>query len=69
MQLHNSFIRDTLTMSQTKIMNLTEKEYQTLQEMLEFYKEFQQNLYDNHDEPERLFTSTQRSLFEFFDLM
>ena len=43
----------------------TEKELTTIQNMMEFYKDFQQELY-GYPEPENLFTETQRNLFKQF---
>jgi hypothetical protein len=50
-------------------MELTVKELKTLQDMLQHYREFQEELYQNTDSPELLFTETQRSLFTRFDVV
>lgn len=50
-------------------MELTTKELSTLQDMLQHYREFQEELYQNTDSPETLFTSTQRQLFTKFDVI
>jgi hypothetical protein len=50
-------------------MELTTKELSTLQEMLQHYREFQEELYQNYDNPETLFTETQRKLFTRFDVV
>jgi hypothetical protein len=50
-------------------MNLTDKELSTLQDMLQHYREFQEELYENTDRPETLFTTTQRRLFTRFDVV
>lgn len=50
-------------------MELTDKELSTLQDMLQHYREFQEELYQNHDNPETLFTPTQRQLFTKFDVV
>lgn len=46
---------------------LTEKQLTALQDILCFYKEFQNELY-NYPEEDTLFTKTQRELFEIFDI-
>ena len=46
---------------------LTEKQYLALQEMVDFYKRFQLELYDFPGEG-NLFTKTQQELFFFFDV-
>lgn len=46
---------------------LTEKQLLALQDMMYFYKEFQQELYDYPPE-DTLFTQTQRELFDIFDI-
>jgi hypothetical protein len=50
-------------------LQLADKELRTLQEMLQHYREFQEELYQNHDNPEVLFTETQRKLFTRFDVV
>lgn len=46
---------------------LTEKQLTALQDILYFYKEFQEELY-NYPEPDTLFTKTQRELFDIFNI-
>ena len=46
-------------------MNLTEEQIKELKRMLEFYREFQNELYE-YPEPDTLFTKTQRNLFKQF---
>lgn len=48
-------------------LSLTEEQYQTLADMVDFYRDFQNDLYDS-PEAETLFTKTQRQLFEIFQL-
>lgn len=52
---------------ETKMIEFTEKEFQTVSEILFFYKEFQENLYD-YPEPETLFTATMLKLFDIFEV-
>lgn len=51
----------------TKMIEFNEKEFQTVSEILLFYKEFQENLYD-YPEPETLFTATMLKLFDTFEV-
>jgi len=46
---------------------LTEKQLLALRDMMYFYKEFQQELYEYPPE-DTLFTQTQRELFDIFDI-
>jgi hypothetical protein len=46
---------------------LNEKQLNALRDILYFYKEFQQELYDYPPE-DTLFTQTQRELFDIFDI-
>lgn len=46
---------------------LTEKQLLALQDILSFYKEFQNELYD-YPEEDTLFTKTQLELFGIFDI-
>ena len=46
---------------------LTEKQLLALQDILSFYKEFQNELY-NYPEEDTLFTKTQLELFDIFDI-
>ena len=46
---------------------LTKKQLTALQDILYFYKEFQNELY-NYPSEDSLFTQTQRELFEIFDI-
>jgi hypothetical protein len=46
-------------------VTLTQKEFDSIADMILFYKEFQEELYD-YPSPETLFTETQRKLFTFF---
>jgi len=46
---------------------LTEKQLLALRDIMFFYKEFQQELYNYPDE-DTLFTQTQRELFDIFDI-
>jgi hypothetical protein len=53
-------------------MELTDRERSTLQDMLQAYRELQEELYQDSDwdgRPETLFTPTQRSLFTRFDVV
>ena len=54
-------------------MELTDKEMKTLQDMLQSYREFTEEVYQEHSDwdgtPETLFTSVQRSLFTRFDVV
>ena len=47
---------------------LTDKQLLGLQDMLQHYKEFQEELYD-YPEPDTLFTQTQRELFTLLDIV
>lgn len=46
---------------------LTDKQLTALRDMMYFYKEFQEELYDYPDS-DTLFTQTQRELFTIFDI-
>lgn len=59
----NTMIDQVLTIEEI----LTEKQLLALQDILYFYKEFQQELYDYPAE-NTLFTQTQRELFDIFDI-
>ena len=48
-------------------LKLTENQYQALFDMVDFYRDFQNDLYDS-PAVETLFTETQRELFEIFQL-
>ena len=48
-------------------MNLTESQIKELKNILEFYKDYQNELYE-YPEPDTLFTTTQRELFTLFGL-
>ena len=52
-------------------MELTDKELTALQEMVQSYREFTEEVYREHSDwdgtPETLFTSVQRQLFTRFD--
>ena len=54
-------------------MELTDKELETLQDMLQSYREFTEEVYREHSgwdgTPETLFTPVQRSLFTRFDVV
>ena len=53
-------------------MELTDKELSTLQNMLQEYREFTEELYEDSawdGTPETLFTETQRQLFTKFDVV
>ena len=54
-------------------MELTDKEMKTLQDMLQSYREFTEEVYQEHSDwdgtPETLFTPIQRSLFTRFDVV
>ena len=50
-------------------MDFTDKEWTTLQEILQSYREFEEEKYPDNDDPETLFTSTQRRLFTRFDVI
>jgi hypothetical protein len=45
----------------------TDKQLKALQNILHFYKEFENELY-NYPQEDTLFTKTQRELFEIFDI-
>lgn len=47
---------------------LTEKQLTALQDILYFYKEFENEKY-NYPEPDTLFTQTQRELFHLLDIV
>jgi hypothetical protein len=47
---------------------LTDKQLLGLQDMLQHYKEFQEELY-KYPEPNTLFTQTQFDLFSLFDIL
>ncbi len=47
---------------------LTDKQLLALQDMLQHYKEFQEELY-KYPEPNTLFTQTQLNLFSLFDIL
>ena len=49
-------------------MDYTEQEYKTLQDMLQHYREFQEELYGYPDET-TLFTATQLRLFRRFSVV
>lgn len=46
----------------------TEKQLKSLQDMMQHYKEFQEELY-NYPSPETLFTQTQRELFKMLEIV
>jgi hypothetical protein len=46
---------------------LTDKQLTALRDMMYFYKEFQEELY-NYPDSDTLFTQTQRELFTIFDI-
>jgi len=54
-------------------MELTDKEMKTLQDMLQSYREFTEEVYREHSDwdgtPETLFTPVQRQLFTRFDVV
>ena len=56
-------------------MELTDKEYETLQSMLQTYRESQEEIYTGDEQfpwdgnPETLFTKTQLKLFNRFDVV
>lgn len=54
-------------MNQVIEKGLTEKQLTALQNILCFYKDFQNELY-NYPEEDTLFTQSQRELFEIFDI-
>ena len=47
---------------------LTDKQLLTLQDMLQHYKEFQEELY-KYPDSQKLFTQTQFQLFSLFDIV
>ena len=62
----------TLTMSDRQGIVLSPKEFSTLQDMLQTYREFTEEVYQDSDwdgTPETLFTETQRRLFTRFDVV
>jgi hypothetical protein len=50
-------------------IQLTDKEATTLQDMLQHYREFVEEVYSNVEDEESLFTETQRKLFTRFDVV
>ena len=53
-------------------MELTDREHSALQDMLQAYRELQEELYQDSvwdGRPETLFTPTQRGLFTRFDVV
>jgi hypothetical protein len=54
-------------------LQLADKELAALQEMVQTYREFTEEVYQEHSDwdgtPETLFTSTQRQLFTKFDVV
>ena len=48
-------------------MNLTDQQIKELKSILEFYMDYQNELYE-YPEPDTLFTKTQRELFTLFGL-
>lgn len=51
------------------IISLTSQERTALINMLQEYREHQEELYDYPDNPENLFTKAQRQLFTRFDVI
>jgi len=51
------------------ILSLTTQERKALVDMLQEYREHQEELYDYPDDPETLFTQAQRQLFTRFDVV
>ena len=51
------------------ILSLTSQERTALVNMLQEYREHQEELYDYPDNPENLFTKAQRQLFTRFDVI
>jgi len=51
------------------ILSLTSQERTALINMLQEYREHQEELYDYLDNPENLFTKAQRQLFTRFDVI
>ena len=51
------------------ILSLTSQERTALINMLQEYREHQEELYDYPDDPATLFTKTQRRLFTRFDVI
>ena len=49
-------------------MELTSKELTALQEMLQTYREFEEEKYNYPEDLSTLFTETQRRLFKRFDI-
>lgn len=52
---------------EAKMIEFNKKEFQTISEILLFYKEFQEDLYDYPD-PKTLFTATMLKLFNTFEV-
>jgi hypothetical protein len=50
-------------------LQLTDKEANTLQDMLQHYREFVEEVYNEVEDEESLFTETQRRLFTRFDVV
>lgn len=50
-------------------LQLTDKETDTLQSMLQHYREFVEEVYKDVEDEESLFTETQRKLFTRFDVV
>lgn len=51
------------------ILDFTEEERRAFVNMLQEYREHQEELYDYPDDPETLFTKAQRQLFTRFDVV
>lgn len=50
-------------------LQLTDKETKALQDMLQHYREFQEEVYDHPDDPDSLFTEAQHRIFTRFDVI
>lgn len=50
-------------------LHLTDKEAKALQDMLQHYREFQEEVYGHPDDPDSLFTEAQRRIFTRFDVI
>lgn len=53
---------------QFKLVSVTDKEYKALQDMLQSYREFEEEKY-NYPDTETLFTIAQRRLFQRFNIV
>lgn len=50
-------------------LQLTDKEAKALEDMLQHYREFQEEVYNHPDDPDSLFTEAQRRIFARFGVI